>query len=248
MLNSDKDLVTADPLNWMWQPWFIYWATLCSEPQSHLRLILSQTYLLTWSTQNSDFSWHSVVIIQEGEGRENTTRGSCFLKKFSSMAWSFYLSQSLSLVSGYKEEAISSHRLYSAIRRGKSPTCSLEANFKRGQNWLPSSGRLETPFLLGPTCPEDLAKAEDITTQAQARSHNALSYLFEHKPLCGYTCLLLVLLSCLELKLHMEDRKDKSNRASNPLVHFPRRANQEVPKSPPCSLQPLANLTEMPLE
>lgn len=213
-------------------------------PKTHLI-----SNLLTWSTQNSDFSWHSVVIIQEGEGRENTTRGSGFKKN--SVLWpevSTFPSHIHWSVDTRKRQ--SAHTV-STVPYGEAshpPVLCLEANFKRRQNWLPSSGRLETPFLLGPTCPEDLAKAEDITTQAHARSHNALRYLFEHKLLCGYTCLLLVLLSCLDLKLHMEDRKNKSNRAPNPLVHFPRRANQEVPKSPPCSLQPLANLTEMPLE
>ena len=120
MLNSDKDLVTADPLNWMWQPWFIYRATLCFEPSSHLRLILSQTYLLTWSTQNSDFSWHSVVIIKEGEGRENTTTGSCFQKI--SVLWP-QVSTFPSHIhwSVGTKKAISSHHLYSAVRRGKSP-------------------------------------------------------------------------------------------------------------------------------
>lgn len=82
-----------------------------------------------------------------GRGEGKYHKGLLFLKKFSSMAWSFYLSQSPSLVSGYKEEAVSSHCLYSAIRRGKSPICSLSGGqFQKGTELVAFFRETRDPF------------------------------------------------------------------------------------------------------
>lgn len=99
------------------------------------------------------------------------------------MAPSFHLSQLHSLVQwvqGRRQSALIIPTLLSVLchewRQVTPFALCLDANFKREQNWLPSLGRLETPFLLGSTCSEGLAKS---------RKHHYLGMY--HKPGYGKT-------------------------------------------------------------
>lgn len=107
------------------------------------------------------------------------------------MASSFYLSHLIWLILrtwGGRKSVCSIWSLPLPAGKSTPPALCLSANCNRGQDQLPSSGRLQAPVSMT-TCPQDQGRW-DTRTQACVGSHSTFEYLFAHKPLLESVCYL----------------------------------------------------------